>query len=216
MTSSDIFAPHQDIAHALLPHAVGAADDASHDLSHVLRVWKNVQDISAGEGGAGDILVAATLMHDCVDVPKDSPSRSIASRLSAEHAVRILQKSGWSEDKANSVSHAIEAHSFSAGIAPRTLEAKILQDADRLDAIGYVGIARCIYVSGRLGRALYDPEDPLGSQRTLDDARFAIDHFQTKLLTLKGTFQTKTGKALARKRHEVVQAFFDGFVSEVS
>ncbi|MEM9241569.1 MAG: HD domain-containing protein [Pseudomonadota bacterium] len=216
MKSSDAFAPHGDIARTLLPHAIDAADDASHDLSHVLRVWKNVQDISAREGGAGDTLVAATLLHDCVAIPKDSPSRSVASRLSADHALRLLKRLGWPDDKAASVGHAIEAHSFSAGVTPRTMEAKILQDADRLDAIGYIGIARCFYVSGRLGRALYDPADPLGSERDLDDARFAIDHFQTKLLKLSQSFQTQTGRALARERHDVVQQFFDRFVSEVS
>jgi uncharacterized protein len=216
MNISGFFAPYEDLADRLIREAIGPSTDASHDLSHVKRVWKNVRDISAQEGGAGDILIAATVLHDCVEVPKDSPTRSMASRLSAEKALRHLDQFGWSEDKAMSVAHAIEAHSFSAGIMPRTLEAKILQDADRLDAIGYVGIARCFYVSGRLHRELYDSDDPQAAARALDDSRFALDHFQTKLLKLAGSFQTETGRAFAQDRHSIVEGFMKGLIAEVS
>ena len=210
------FAPHEELATDLMPHVIGNASDASHDLSHLLRVWRNVQKISEVEGGNQEVLVAATLLHDCVDVPKDSPMRSRASRLAAEKATTLLESRGWAKERTALVGHAIEAHSFSAQIAPRTLEAMILQDADRLDAIGYTGIARCFYVSGRLGRALYDPEDPDAANRTLNDLNFAIDHFKTKLLKLSGSFQTEAGQALAKIRHDVVEDFLSGFLAEVS
>lgn len=210
------FSPYETIAGQLLPHALEVTDDASHDVAHLLRVWRNVQTISEVEGGDGRTLIAATLLHDCVHIPKDSPQRSSASRLAAEKAQAVLAGCDWGTDVSDNVAHAIEAHSFSAGIAPRTLEARILQDADRLDAIGHIGIARCFYVSGRLGRALYDPDDPLGAARDLDDLTYAIDHFQTKLLRLLGSFQTPTGNALAAKRHKVVQEFMDGLLTEVA
>jgi hypothetical protein len=91
-----------------------------------------------------------------------------------------------------------------------------LQDAGRLDALSHIGIARCFYVSGRLGRAVYDFEDPDASSRELDDAKYAIDHFQTKLLRLAGSFQTDTGRKLGEERHHIVKGFADGLLAEVS
>ena len=123
---------------------------------------------------------------------------------------------GWVDSKVAKVVHAIEAHSFSAQIEPITIEAKVLQDAARLDAIGYTGVARCFYVSGRLGRALYDPEDPEARHRELNDLDFAIDHFTTKLLKLSSCFQTKAGQELANARHCVVVQFLQGFLAEVT
>lgn len=96
------------------------------------------------------------------------------------------------------VGHAIEAHSFSGQISPTTLEAKIVQDADRLEALGAIGLARVFAVSGALGTALFDADDPFARRRPLNDKRFALDHFQTKLLTLPQTMQTGRGKALAQ------------------
>lgn len=123
---------------------------------------------------------------------------------------------GWSQSDIAAVAHAIEAHSFSANVKPITLEAKILQDADRLDAIGHIGIARCFYVSGRMSRAIYDPNDPKATNRPLDDNQFAIDHFYTKLLRLAGSFQTDTGRQLSVKRHEIMKNFVDGLLNEIA
>lgn len=109
------------LAGALLPHAVGPGDGA-HDVAHILRVWKAADAIRSAEGGDVAILAAAVLLHDCVAVPKDSPKRSTASRLAARRAAGILTALGWAERDIDSVGHAIAAHSFSAGIAPETLE----------------------------------------------------------------------------------------------
>lgn len=100
------------------------------------------------------------------------------------------------------MAHAILTHSFSANIPPETLEAKILQDADRLDAIGMVGAARCFYIAGRMGSGLYDPLDPLAEARALDDKAFAIDHFETKLFRLADGFKTEAGRRLAHEREQ--------------
>jgi len=210
------FAPYKDLAAALRPFALAAGGDSAHDLAHLGRVWRNVLAITDQEGGDREILTAACLLHDCVDVPKDSALRSSASRMAAEKARSVLAGLGWPPDKAGRVAHTIEAHSYSAGIEPETLEAKILQDADRLDAIGHIGIARCFAVSGRLCRPLYDPQDPAAARRDLDDRRFAIDHFRTKLLRLAGSFRTPTGNRLAAARHQIVSDFLEGFLREVS
>ena len=195
------FAPHEELAAVLLPHAF-ATDDGSHDAAHLIRVWKNAARIHAEEGGDARSLAAAVLLHDCVSVEKNSPLRTEASRLAAEKATGILQGLGWDATETAAVAHAILTHSFSANIAPETLEAKILQDADRLDAIGMVGAARCFYIAGRMGSGLYDPLDPLAEARPLDDKAFAIDHFETKLFRLADGFKTEAGRRLAMKREQ--------------
>jgi uncharacterized protein len=122
---------------------------------------------------------------------------------------------GWDEERTQAVAHAIESHSYSANITPHTLEAKILQDADRLDAIGMIGVARLFYVSGRMGSHLYDPSDPQAERRALDDKRFAVDHFKTKIFTLAEGFQTTTGKRMARIRHDRAQRFLQELMGEI-
>ena len=188
--------------------------DGSHDLSHILRVWRNVQQISDREGGDRTILTAAVILHDCVPVPKDAADRHKASGLAAEKAAGILAWLNWTRADIERAGHAIAAHSFAANIPPQTLEARILQDADRLDAIGYVGIARCFYTAGKMGSALYHPEDPQARRRQFDDGCFALDHFNAKLLRLSGSFQTETGRAMAAARHRVVRDFADGLIRE--
>lgn len=208
------FAPHEALALSLLPHATEAGDGA-HDPAHILRVFRNAFRIQAEEGGDERILAAAVLLHDCVSVEKNSPMRSHASRLAAEKASDILAALGWSEADAQAVSHAVLTHSFSANIQPETTEAKILQDADRLDAIGMIGAARCFYIAGRMNSALYDLLDPLAENREPDDRAFAIDHFPLKLFRLAEGFQTETGRRLATERHERLKSVLDQLLSEI-
>ncbi len=208
------FGAEAELAALLLPHATGEGDGA-HDIAHLLRVWKAADAIRAIEGGDVRILVAAVLLHDCVAVEKNSPERPFASRLAAEKASGLLRDLGWTEDAIAATAHAIAAHSFSAGIAPETLEAKILQDADRLDAIGMIGVARCFYIGGRLGSALYDPFDPEAADRPLDDARNALDHFPAKLLKLAAGFHTETGRAMAAIRQGRLHVFLDALADEI-
>ncbi|QKF49891.1 HD domain-containing protein [Pseudomonas graminis] len=209
------FAPFQPLADLLIPHTVAERLDGSHDVSHLHRVWSNVCAIRDKEGGDHQILLAATLLHDCVSVEKNSPFRSSASRLAAAKATELLAEMGWDEERTQAVAHAIESHSYSADITPTSLEAKILQDADRLDALGMVGVARLFYVSGRMGSHLYDPADPQAQQRDLDDKRFAVDHFKTKIFTLAQGFQTATGRQLAQVRHARAERFLTEFMEEI-
>ncbi|MCJ2372888.1 HD domain-containing protein [Pseudomonas sp. RGM 3321] len=209
------FAPFQDLASLLIPHTHAEKIDGAHDVSHLLRVWKNVCAIRDREGGDARVLIAATLLHDCVSVEKDSPFRSSASRLAAARASELLTEMGWDEESTASVAHAIEAHSFSAAITPLTLEARILQDADRLDSLGMIGVARTFYVSGRMGRRLYEPNDPHARQRPHDDMNFAADHFHTKLLHLADSFQTDTGTQMAKIRHDRLKRFLDELMEEI-
>jgi uncharacterized protein len=209
------FAPHESLATQLIQFAT-ESDDGSHDIAHILRVFRNAMRIQAEEGGNARVLAAAVILHDCVSVEKNSPLRTQASRLAAEKASALLKELGWNADDIASVAHAITTHSFSANIAPETLEAKILQDADRLDAIGAIGVARCFYIGGRMNGGLHDVADPEGLNRPLDDRAFAIDHFPVKLFKLADGFQTETGRRMAEIRHERLFEFRRQFLEEVS
>ncbi|MFJ5287307.1 HD domain-containing protein [Pseudomonas sp. NPDC088429] len=213
--SATAFTPLIDLAAELLPHALEIPDDGAHDLAHLQRVWHNVRTLHEEEGGDLEVLLAAVLLHDCVAVEKNSPLRSQASRLAAEKASSVLAELNWPSDKIASVGHAIEAHSFSANITPLTLEAKIVQDADRLDSLGMLGVARTFYIAGRMGSALYDPQDPQAKHRDYDDKRFCLDHFQTKLLHLADGFQTVAGQRLAQIRHERLKGFMEQLMEEI-
>ncbi|WP_338476532.1 HD domain-containing protein [Pseudomonas khavaziana] len=214
--TDNLFFPYQSLATDLLKYLPEDSGDGSHDLSHIHRVWVNASVIQTVEGGDLEILLAATILHDCVAVEKNSSLRAKASTLSSEKASTILSGLGWSESKVMAVAHAIESHSFSAGLEPLTLEAKILQDSDRLDAIGMVGVARCFYTAGRMGAALYDVTNPTASGREYQDKQFAIEHFQTKLLKLASGFRTNEGERMAAKRHQRLDHFLSAFMAEVS
>jgi uncharacterized protein len=209
-----MFHPFDQLAAKLL---VGSGDDedGAHDLSHMVRVWRNAKLIHGEEGGDLEVLAAAVLLHDCVPVAKDSPLRSKASLLAANESRVRLEELAWAPARIDTVADAIESHSFSAGVPPTSIEGCILQDADRLDAIGLSGIARCFYTAGRMGSRLYDLADPAAKGRPLDDARNALDHFPKKLLTLEGSFKTRKGQVLAKERHQRVDAFYRAMLSEV-
>jgi uncharacterized protein len=208
------FVPYEDLAREFL-RFYQTKGDGAHDSSHLERVWRNAKAIQAEEGGDLEILAASVLLHDCVAVPKNSPLRGSASRLAAVEARTALTALQWENSRIQIVANAIESHSFSAGIAPTTLEGRILQDADRLDAIGFTGIARCFYTAGRMGSSLYSTDDPQGRTRPFNDSQFALDHFPLKLLTLADGFKTSSGRRIALERQRVLQNFYDGMLLEI-
>lgn len=190
-------------------------NDAAHDIDHILRVVKNAKMILAEEKADWEIVVAAAWLHDCVIIPKDHPDRENASKLAAGKAGGFLAQTDFPEEKIDPVKHAIETHSYSAGIVPKTIEAKIVQDADRLDAIGAIGIARCLMVGGNLGRTLYDPKDPLSENRDPDDSLWTIDHFYKKLFKLPEMMHTKTAKNEAKRRIEFMEKYLQELKREI-
>lgn len=190
--------------------------DGAHDLGHLARVWANARALALDEATVDwQVLEAAVWFHDLVNLPKDSPERARASTLSAEAAVAFLRADGFADDKLPAVAHAIAAHSFSAGIAPETVEARILQDADRLEALGAMGLARMFLISGRMGGGIVDMEDPMALRRPLDDKRFALDHLEVKLLCLPETMQTRAGRAMAEERAEWMMSFRTRLLAEI-
>jgi len=177
-----------------------ASADPGHGLEHVERVVKNAIRIAETLTVDYEVLLPATWFHDCVCVAKNSPLRSQASRLAAKRALSILEELEYSSEKFDRISHAIEAHSFSAGIQCQSVEAQVLQDADRLEALGAIGLARCLMTGGAMGHRLYHPDDPFPTTRELRDDQQSIDHFFAKLLKLPSTMQTTAGREIAQKR----------------
>ncbi|KQV59486.1 MULTISPECIES: HD domain-containing protein [unclassified Duganella] len=195
--------------------SAAAGDDGAHDTNHLHRVWRNAKLLLEQHPGADRLVVmAACYLHDLVNLPKNHPERHLASRQAAVLARTQLADAGFPVDRLDAVAHAIETHSFSAALPPTTLEARIVQDADRLDALGAVGLARMFYIAGRMGTALAHPEDPLAVNRERNDKIYSLDHIEVKLATLPGTMQTAAGRELGEQRLQELLAFRDSFVAE--
>ncbi len=192
-----------------------APADAAHDIAHVRRVVRNTWEITSKEQADPRITLPAAWLHDCVAVAKDDPRRDQASRLAADAAVEFLRGTRYPAALLDAVHHAIEAHSYSANISTRSLEACVVQDADRLDSLGAIGIARCLLVGGRLNRPLCSHEDPFCENREPDDGRFTIDHFYAKLLKLPATMKTDSGRLLAEQRARVMQNYLQQLRAEI-
>ncbi|EGT0665554.1 phosphohydrolase [Citrobacter werkmanii] len=194
-----------------------SGQDAAHDISHFRRVWKTSQKISPDASVDWLVVLTACYFHDLVSLPKNHPDRHCSSVLAAQETRRMLRRDfpDFPQHSIPAVCHAIEAHSFSAKIAPETIEAKIVQDADRLEALGAIGLARVFAVSGALGVALFDAEDPFARQRGLDDKQYALDHFQTKLLTLPSTMQTEQGRHLAQHNADFLLTYMAKLSAEL-
>ena len=189
--------------------------DAAHDINHIKRVVRNVIHLTDIEEANSLVTLPSAWLHDCVAVPKDSPLRAQGSRLAARAASDFLMEISYPRELLPEVHHAIEAHSFSANIPTRSLEAEVVQDADRLDSLGAIGIARCLLVGGRLNLQLACDEDPFCDHREPDDSKFTIDHFYAKLFKLPDTMKTEAGRAEALRRAALMQRYLEDLRSEM-
>jgi uncharacterized protein len=176
-------------------------DDPAHGWEHVRRVYDLALRIADEEGADQLITGSAALLHDIGRLihRKGTPH----ALLSVEESREILKRYPVGPEQVENILHAIEAHSFSQGIEPRTLEARVVRDADRLDGLGALGILRWA-ISGTIKRKAqtksYHPEDPFGEHHELNDRLYMLDHFFTKLLKLEEGMYTTTGRALAQQR----------------
>ncbi len=194
--------------------AARMVSDPAHDLAHLDRVWTNAKSIADSRTNMR-VLLGASYLHDLVNLPKNAPDRHLASQRSAEEAAPILAELDYTQEEIEAAQHAIAAHSFSANIPPETPEACILRDADRLDALGAVGIARTFSVAGSLGRTLYDPSDPFAVHRPLDDLQFSVDHWKVKLLNLPSDMLTERGRSMAKERANRMVRFLEDLADEI-
>jgi uncharacterized protein len=192
-----------------------AQADSGHGFDHVKRVVANARTIGIAEQANMQVVEPAAWLHDCVVVPKNSPLRSKASQLASEEAVEYLRTIDYPTELIPKIAHCIAAHSFSAGIACESLEAMVVQDADRLEALGAIGVARCLMTGGAMNQRLYHPEDPFPIERHPEDTVQSIDHFFAKLLRLTNTMQTATGRAMAQQRTEFMIEFLKQLAVEI-
>ncbi len=190
-------------------------DDPAHDLLHFKRVVRTALELCDLEKAKKEVVLPAAWLHDYVNVPKNDPRRKEASRLSAIEALKFLEEIGYPKEHFPEIAHAIEAHSFSAGIEARSIEAQIVQDADRLDGIGAIGVARCFITAGVLKRPLYAEQDPFCESRQPEDLKYTIDHFFQKLFIVARTLKTSAGQAEGLKRLKVMQNYLEDLRREI-
>lgn len=191
--------------------------DPAHDALHVARVVRAARLIARSEPEADPFITeAASWLHDIVQLPKGSGVPGESARRSAHDARAFLLDLGVDTGTVDAIADAITTHSFSGGKKPASLEAAILQDADRLDALGAIGIARLWVTAGVLNSDLYHDDDPSARHRELDDRSFGLDHIAAKLLLLPDMMNTAAGRELARSRADFVQHYRDTFLSELS
>ena len=190
-------------------------NDSAHDFEHTMRVYKNAQKICKKEKANEKLVLSAALLHDIVSYPKSDKRSKTSSIESAKKSKKILEKLNFSKEEITIISGAILDHSFSQNKIPKTIEGKILQDADRLDALGAIGIARVFATGGSLKRPFYNIDDPFCKKRTPDDHTWTIDHFFQKLLKLESLMNTKSGKVEAKKRTRVLTEFLNQLKQEL-
>lgn len=182
-------------------------NDSAHDFEHIMRVYKNAQKLCKQEKVNETLVLCAVLLHDVVYYPKSDKRSKNSSIDSAKKAKTILKKYNFTESEITIISDAIRDHSFSQKRTPKIIEGKILQDADRLDALGAIGIARVFATGGLLKRPFYNIDDPFCKKRNPDDKIWTLDHFFQKLLKLESLMNTKSGKLEAKKRTRVLKEF---------
>lgn len=190
-------------------------NDSAHDFEHTMRVYKNAQKICKKEKSNEKLVLSAALLHDIVSYPKSDKRSKTSSIESAKKSKKILEKLGFSKEEIVMIFDAIKDHSFSQNKIPKTLEGKILQDADRLDALGAIGIARVFATGGSLKRPFYNIDDPFCKTRIPDDHTWTVDHFFQKLLKLESLMNTKSGKIEAKKRTKILKEFLNQLKQEI-
>ena len=199
---------HDDVAGRL-------DDDPGHDLAHALRVALWTVVIGEPLGVDPREAVAAALMHDIVNLPKDSPERHLASERSEAVVRAELPAYGFDPDAVDRIAEAVRDHSFSRGAVPGTALGRSLQDADRLEALGALGLFRCVSTGTRMGARYFADDDPFARERPLDERAFSVDHFSTKLLGLPATMLTDVGRAEATRRAAFLEMTLAQLASEL-
>lgn len=191
------------------------SNDSAHDIDHIKRVYMNAEKLCKSEKANKKLVLSAVLLHDIVSYPKSDKRSKLSSLHSSIKAKKILSKFDYSKKEIKIICDAIRDHSYSVGRIPDTIEGKILQDADRLDALGAIGIARVFAVSGSEKREFYNPIDPFCKYRTPDDKIWALDHFFKKLFNLESLMNTKSGKIEAHRRTLVLKKFIMDLKKEI-
>ena len=194
------------------------ANDQVHDFDHVMRVYRVAEALAKQEKADLEVVRAAALLHDAQDASGSEALRLEHHEAAAAFAVRVLKEEGWEMDRIEAVRDCILTHRFRAGLAPQTLEAKVLFDADKLDAIGAIGAARALAFAVLDGQPLHaDPSEQFKTtfESQPGEAYTAYHEFLFKLSRIKDRMQTESGKAMAEERHTFMEKFFEQLIAEV-
>lgn len=198
---------------AFVRDEVDDGDDA-HGFEHFTRValWAlRVQEKDLKRAN----IIAAAFLHDIVNVPKNSPLRAQASQLSADRARAVLPSLRYETEDIEEICDAIRDHSYSRGATPTSALGRALQDADRLETLGAIGLMRVFATGARMEAAFAHPTDPWATHRPLEDTLYSIDHFFTKLLQLSETLLTPKGRTEAHRRRGILITFLHQLASEI-
>lgn len=191
--------------------------DPAHDFSHSLRVLILAERISANEGGDLTVVTPAALFHDLVSYPKNSHRTHLSAEESADAAGSILSNlADYPKNKIPLVHAAIRCHSFGTLLSPDFLEARIIQDADALEATGAIAIMRTFASTGVMKRPFYHIADPFCSDRNPDDRRYALDLFVTRLFKVEEHLHTSTARRLAKRRMNFLHLFISELRHELN
>jgi len=196
-------------------------DSSGHDIFHAKRVFNLVMRMRKEDGGDRLVLGLAALLHDTHRIIQNRTKKYCSPKKSLPTIKKFLSKLKLPADKISRILHCIEFHEeygfAKGGKTVSDIEALILQDADNLDAMGALGIARALLYSGAHGQAAWDPRKPV-IKRPYDDAMLvdasAIHHFYNKLLRLKNNMNTATAKKIAEKRHKFMESYLQEFFDE--
>lgn len=188
----------------------------SHSFEHTERVYNLAVHIAKSEKADIDIVKTAALLHDIARKKQEEYKGKIChAEEGAKMAKEILGAVNFPKEKINSVCHAIEVHRYSKGLIPKTKEAEIIQDADRLDALGAITIARIFDYGGKLNRPIHNPKLKPKEYTHNSESESSFIHFYEKILKIKPeTFKTAETKKIAKERYKFVQEFVDRFVKE--
>lgn len=214
------FARHAAVWRQVEPHL--PAGELAHDRQHIARVYQWALRLSSEGGADADLAGAMALVHDLAFVPKDSPDRALGGERSAQLAGAVLSAAGYATDDVTAIAEAVRTSSWSRGLAPTNALGVILQDADRLDAIGAVGLLRTVacaqYMSRpeRPGRFYHDGDPFADGGRMLDDKAQAVDHCYAKLLKLAAGMHLPSAKAEGARRHAALVDFLGVLRRELS
>lgn len=194
------------------------SNNAVHDFDHVLRVYHIAERLAAAEGADLEIVRTAVLLHDAQSASGDEAERLAHHETAAHFAGDVLTAEGWPEDRIQAVQACILTHRFRTGEAPQTLEAKVLFDADKLDAIGAVGVARALAYAVLDGQPIYaEPSETFRQTLKTEpgEAYTAYHEYLFKLSRIKDRMQTASGQEMAAARDAYMQGFFDQLHMEV-
>ncbi|MDH5362478.1 MAG: HD domain-containing protein [Aigarchaeota archaeon] len=189
-------------------------ESSGHDWEHVRRVQMNCLALARSESANLNVLRLAAILHD-VGITWEMKQGLDHAVASARTARRIMRKHGVPSAIVEAVCRAIASHRYGAGLKPNTVEGRILQDADRLDAIGAIGVARAFAYGGARGAAIYDPSEKPGRYNPMK-VTSTLTHFHEKLLKIKDSMNTRSGRQIARERHRFMAAFLRKLQEEIS